>query len=461
MVSEGEIVPNTIIELKKFVSNEAGGKKMLIVLDLSIVQKDCEPIGTPAPLQGDGGTVAAPTPAAPAPALAPAASSSSAAAPSYTPNYTPSYGAAPGALGGGGRGGGGAGGPIAPADPGVKIMEINSLNPYQNRWTIKARVTTKDKRSWSNARGEGTLFKIELLDERGGEIAATFFKEACDKFFDAIQVDSVYTFSNGRLKVANKQYSSTNSDYEITFGTDAVICAVDDDSNIAKVQFNFKKFDVLESIEPNSTIDIIGIVKGCGEPVEIASKKTGNMMTKRDLTIVDDTMVEVNLTLWNAHAREDEAQWQNYPVLAIKKVKVSDFNGVSLSTLSSSQIMCQPDVPEAEAMHAWWHSSGAQAAPARSITTSRGGGGSGRVKDTSLKSRTGISAITEQQLGHSEKGDFINVKAAITYIRNAENGGNDPWYVSDPESKCKCVEQSDGTWYCEKLSKTVETPMRR
>ena len=63
MVSEGEIVPNTIVELKKFVSNEAGGKKMLIVLDLSIVQKDCELIGAPAPL----GAVPAPAPAARAP----------------------------------------------------------------------------------------------------------------------------------------------------------------------------------------------------------------------------------------------------------------------------------------------------------------------------------------------------------------------------------------------------------
>ena len=46
-------------------------------------------------------------------------------------------------VGGGYRGGGGSGGPIARNEGPLSIMPINSLNSYQNRWTIKARVTNK------------------------------------------------------------------------------------------------------------------------------------------------------------------------------------------------------------------------------------------------------------------------------------------------------------------------------
>jgi replication factor A1 len=61
------------------------------------------------------------------------------------------------------------------------------------RWTIKARVTAKsDIRRWSNAKGEGTLFNIDLLDSEGGEIRATFFKEACDKFFPILEAGKVF-----------------------------------------------------------------------------------------------------------------------------------------------------------------------------------------------------------------------------------------------------------------------------
>lgn len=54
-------------------------------------------------------------------------------------------------------------------------------------WKIKARVTKKrEKRSWTNARGTGTLFNVDLIDKEGTQIQATFFKEASDKFFELI-----------------------------------------------------------------------------------------------------------------------------------------------------------------------------------------------------------------------------------------------------------------------------------
>jgi replication factor A1 len=42
---------------------------------------------------------------------------------------------------------------------------------------LQARVTSKtDLKSWNNPKNSGTLFSIDLLDEWGGEIRATFFK---------------------------------------------------------------------------------------------------------------------------------------------------------------------------------------------------------------------------------------------------------------------------------------------
>ena len=46
-------------------------------------------------------------------------------------------------------------------------------------------------KKWSNAKGEGTLFSIDLIDNAGTEIRATFFKEACTKFFPIIEEGKV------------------------------------------------------------------------------------------------------------------------------------------------------------------------------------------------------------------------------------------------------------------------------
>lgn len=56
------------------------------------------------------------------------------------------------------------------------------------RWVIKVRVTSKSNiRTWSNSRGEGKLFSMDLIDE-SGEIRCTAFRDQCDKFYNMIEV---------------------------------------------------------------------------------------------------------------------------------------------------------------------------------------------------------------------------------------------------------------------------------
>jgi replication factor A1 len=86
--------------------------------------------------------------------------------------------------------------------------------------------------------------------------------------------------------------------------------------------------------------------------------------------------------------------------------------------------------------------------------------GGSYTHDTSVGIRKTISAIKEENLGNSEKGDILVVKGMIDYIVQRE-GQEGPWYVSDPETKYKCVEQTDGSYFCEKSSKTIPNPQRR
>lgn len=105
--------------------------------------------------------------------------------------------------------------PVAPAVPAAArppapprnekappIFPIEGLNPYVNkwvpklylsnnlkffRWTLKARVTQKsEKKRWSNAKGEGQLFSVNLMDETG-EIKATTFGTAVDSLYDQLE----------------------------------------------------------------------------------------------------------------------------------------------------------------------------------------------------------------------------------------------------------------------------------
>lgn len=132
---------------------------------------------------------------------------------------------------------------------------ISSLSPYQNKWVIKARVTAKSPiRTWSNAKGEGKLFSMDLMDE-SGEIRVTAFKEQCDKFYDMIEVDRVYFFSKCQLKPANKQYSTLKNDYEMTMTGETVIqLCEEDESGIPEVKYDFVPISQIANIEPKAAV---------------------------------------------------------------------------------------------------------------------------------------------------------------------------------------------------------------
>lgn len=97
------------------------------------------------------------------------------------------------------------------------IYPIEALSPYQNNWTIKARVTSKSEViHWSNQRGEGKLFNVTLMDE-SGEIRATGFNDAVEMLYDKFQDGKVYYITKARVNLAKKKFSNVSNDYELSF----------------------------------------------------------------------------------------------------------------------------------------------------------------------------------------------------------------------------------------------------
>ena len=219
------------------------------------------------------------------------------------------------------------------------------------RWTICARVTNKSQiRTWSNSRGKGKLFSIELVDETG-EIRATAFNEQVNKFFPLIEVNKVYYFSKGTLKIANKQFSAVKNDYEMTFNNETSVLLCEDDRNLPTVQFDFTGIGDLESKAKDSLVDIIGICKSYEDSTKITVKSNNREVAKRNIYLMDMSGKVVTTTLWGEDT--DKFDGSRQPVMAIKGARVSDFGGRSLSVLSSSTVIMNPDIPEAYKLRGW------------------------------------------------------------------------------------------------------------
>jgi len=359
----------------------------------------------------------------------------------------------------GGNNRGGSGPTIRTSTNGQPITPIAGLNMYSNRWVIRAKVKNKSGvRTWSNAKGEGTLFSIELLDSSGTDVKATFFKEAVDKFFDFIEEDRVYTFSGGRLKVANMQWNRCKSQFEITFDQNSEIHLDQGGQDDIRDSYEFVRIADIEQSQPGDHVDILGVVKNVGEIATILSKKSGKELTKCELTVEDDSGADITVTMWGDTAQNAQSKFSGNPLVAFKRARVSDWGG---RTLSGDGFSINPNIPEAQNLSKWW-----QANDGKSPTRSLSSGGGNRGPDP-FDMRKTVNSIKSEQLGYNEKPDYISFKATITFLKKDKQGDEGAWYTACSESGDPCknmykaTQTSDGNWHCDKCQKTLPDCVRR
>ncbi len=163
----------------------------------------------------------------------------------------------------------------------------------------------------------------------------------------------VYTFSGGVLKVADRKFSNLKAEYEITFNQHSDIRPVvgEDNSQIKTIQYHFCKIKGIEGAEVNATVDVLCVVRSASDCAELVSQKQGGkVLYKRDLIVYDDSGCECRLTLWGDKAQADY-KWSDEPILALKAVRVGEYNGKNLSLGNNSSFELNPDIPEAHALY--------------------------------------------------------------------------------------------------------------
>ncbi|TIB62317.1 hypothetical protein E3P77_03868 [Wallemia ichthyophaga] len=335
------------------------------------------------------------------------------------------------------------------------VYPIEGLSPYQNKWTIKARVTQRsDIKFWSNQRGEGKLFSVNLMDETG-EIRATGFNESVDEFYSMLEEGKVFFITKARVQIAKKQFSNLQNEYEITFDKSTQIEPCFDTSDVPDVKYNFTELQNLENLEANSITDVLGVVTSVDDASQIISKSTQKPYTKRELQIVDRSQQSVRLTLWGKLAETFDQT--NEPVIAFKGVKVGDFGGRSLSMVGASTLFVNPDIAEAHTLRGWYDQQGKneQFSTFNSSSAAVKPESSGAVNSNEIKT---LDQVKQSQLGLNDTGkpDYWSGKATVTYIKK-----DNLTYPSCPNDMKKVTQDMNDKWRCEKCESSFDAPEYR
>eukprot|EP01025_Chloroclados_australasicus_P032982 TRINITY_DN3350_c0_g1_i2.p3 TRINITY_DN3350_c0_g1~~TRINITY_DN3350_c0_g1_i2.p3 ORF type:complete len:124 (-),score=18.60 TRINITY_DN3350_c0_g1_i2:83-454(-) len=93
-----------------------------------------------------------------------------------------------------------------------RYVPIGALNPY-GAFTIKAKISAKYPMREINSNNEVfKVFSVELVDQEGSKMEATFWREQAEKYDKILEVGQVYMFSKFKVKLANRKYSRVDED---------------------------------------------------------------------------------------------------------------------------------------------------------------------------------------------------------------------------------------------------------
>jgi replication factor A1 len=327
-----------------------------------------------------------------------------------------------------------------------------------NRWMIRVRVTNQPNiRSYHNARGDGKVLNVDLLDAEGGEIKAVCFNDTAERFSQVFQAGRVYDIQKGQISnVKNKKFN--NADFEIRLDNGSVVEECTDTqatASIKKIHYKFQKIASIEDAFVGGMADVIGVVHTVGDLATIM-KRDGGETNKRSVHLRDDSGASIELTMWAPHAIDVGGKLEamvnggEHPVLAVKNGRVGEFQGKNIGTVSSTNIDVNPDLTEAAKLRHWYDAEGG--ATATVATLGGGGGGGGGKGDRCVT----LAQLKDEiaQLG-ANPPFWVQCRCHITYIKAPQDAG--PYYPACPllngERMCQKklrYDESSGSWNCER-----------
>lgn len=183
------------------------------------------------------------------------------------------------------------------------------------------------------------------------------FNDVADRLHPIVQVSKVYLISKGQVKTANRKYTSIDHEYELTFDNNTIMQLCEEEGGIPGIRYNFIQISDIKECGKDALIgmsiylylsrnqsilatnqfislrllsnhsDVLGVVTETQPAATIVTKTTKKDLLKRNVTLLDGSLHTIELTFWGATAENPGWNEGDHPILALKGVRVSDFNG--------------------------------------------------------------------------------------------------------------------------------------
>lgn len=178
------------------------------------------------------------------------------------------------------------------------------------------------------------------------------FGEVVQTLHDQLNEGKVYFITSGKVKQADPNFNSTNSDVEITFNHKTNIEVAKDDGSIKGVQYQYRQFSEIEDMKIGSFADFLGVVDHIYNPNTVGNKSEEEVKLRR-MDLIDKSLKKVEFTIWGKEVNDYPIE--RFGIISVKSAKIGYFREEkNISTNSDSILLYNPQTDEASALKNWY-----------------------------------------------------------------------------------------------------------
>ncbi|XP_059077969.1 replication protein A 70 kDa DNA-binding subunit C-like [Cryptomeria japonica] len=140
------------------------------------------------------------------------------------------------------------------------ISPLKALNPFQNKWSIKGRVTNKRKmHHYSSPKSSRRVFSFDMIDVEGTEIRITCFGDIAEMHYHRVEARANYCLSKGTIREAKTKWNKLNNHLEITLDHNSILKRCDAAVNGEVNASRFTSINEIMYCSNNTLVDVIGL----------------------------------------------------------------------------------------------------------------------------------------------------------------------------------------------------------
>ncbi|XP_071940335.1 replication protein A 70 kDa DNA-binding subunit B-like isoform X2 [Coffea arabica] len=238
----------------------------------------------------------------------------------------------------------------------TNMLSIRDIAPNMKNWCCI--VTVQEKQQVTDSMGTPTKKqKLIFYDSEGSRVEGIIFNADIPKMSPVLQVYRKYKISNADVRSIPPKFQTSDLTVQWVITAKTVIEEVSREEDIMPVKFTFTEFaDLAQYMDDKSkSVDVLGVVISSLEKKTIT--KNSKQSNVQKFVLLNEHSQTVMLSLWDDFLNNEGQILVNtiqaYPVVIGRRLKVNNYNGVSLSTWFDSALLVDPPIQDARELKNW------------------------------------------------------------------------------------------------------------